>query len=158
MTRRTLALAALLLIPALALIGWFVYEQLPTWQIPAWLQPGSGSAVRGACEALASMRTYGATFTNDTTALSAADARAKADALVVQQTDLPTGNYADSRGPSLVRATFPGVGPRLAWLNVAVRRPAIRWRSSPLPESTTRWWPAAAGRSAAASWCANICP
>ncbi len=117
--KRTAALAVLLFLPALTLIGWYIYEQLPTWQIPAWIQPGAGDAARGSCAALATMRTYGATFAGDSTAISAADARARAEALVSAQTDLPPGQYVDPRGPALVRAVFPGVGPTLAWLNVA---------------------------------------
>ncbi len=117
--KRTAALVVLLLLPALALIGWYVVEQLPAWQIPAWIQPSNPDAARGSCAALATMRTYGATFASDSTVLSAADSRAKADALVSQQTDRPPGSYADTRGPALVRATFPDVGQRLAWLNVA---------------------------------------
>lgn len=113
-----------MLLPVLLLMGWFAYEQSPAWFNPApmWLQPTHADAVLGACEALASLRSYGGAFTTaaGTTEITADAARAEADAVVARQFDVPPGAYSVPAGPSLVRAAFPDSGERLAWLNVAI--------------------------------------
>ena len=120
MSRRTLTFI-LLSLPALVLLGWFVFEQAPSWfpSAPRWLQVTSGEAVSGACEAMASVRAYSGRFVSEGgSSVSADDARARTDEIVAQTYDLPTGDYVEAQ-PSLVRATFPDVGERLAWLAVA---------------------------------------
>ena len=118
MSRRAFTLLCL---PALVLLGWFIAEQSPNWfpSEPRWLQVTSDQAIPGACEAMASLRAFGGRFSPDTNvALSAEVARATADEVVAQTYDLPAGRYT-REAPALVRATFPDVGERLAWLNVA---------------------------------------
>ena len=117
--RRALLLLALLL-PALVLAGWFVFEQAPTWfpAAPVWLRPSSAEAIPGACEALASLNAYRGSFADDAVAVSRDDARQQAEALAAETVDLPPDAVTLDQPPVLVRAIFPGVGERLAWLGI----------------------------------------
>jgi hypothetical protein len=119
-----LALFALLALPILVLAGWFISEGLPRWMppTPPWLTATNPAAVPASCDAVASLNAYHASFTNDTAGvtISAEESRNRTDELVAAQYGLPDGHYAVEQGPALVRGTFPNVGERLAWLNVAL--------------------------------------
>jgi hypothetical protein len=118
--------AIVLLIPIVALAGWFAYEQYPAWtrNRPDWLQPRHPTVVPGACAADASVMAYGGRYVSGGATVSAGESRQLTDELVAQQHDLPAESYALENASTLVQANFPEMGERLAWLNIALIEPA----------------------------------
>lgn len=112
--RRLLVIAALLL-PALLLGGWLIWEQWPIWNAPQpnWLPEGAP----GVCAAVASLRVLNAERAGDQAEVTPLEARKLADRLTQHLYDLDAPPaYAE---PVLVRADFPNVGRRLVWLYTA---------------------------------------
>jgi hypothetical protein len=111
-------LLILLALPLLVFAGWFAYEQLPRfiWPAPVWLDPGSDSAVPGTCEVRNSLALVKGRFVAESAPLSADESVAQARAIIAETySPIPDNPTVNS---TLVRATFPGAGERLAWLHV----------------------------------------
>jgi hypothetical protein len=154
--RRLLVIAALML-PALLLGGWLIWEQWPIWNAPQpnWLPEGAP----GVCAAVASLRVLNAERAGDQAEVTPLEARKLADRLTQHLYDLDAPPaYAE---PVLVRADFPNVGRRLAWLYTAAL-PGERalYARSACPAAPRRshnasagagglWWAGSCGRCAA---------
>lgn len=113
---RRLALSVAALLPAVILGGWLLAEQLPLWTAPRywWITPADAPA---ACAAIGTLTTYSATRSNATPAVSAAEARSRAEKVLQWQYNLPVPpeRFSD---PLLLSGTFNG-DRRLAWLITA---------------------------------------
>ena len=121
--QRIITWTILLSLPIVVLLGWFVTERAPAWfpTVPGWLRPTSANPALGACEALAAVDAYGGEFINfaEPTTLMPQDATARAREHVQATIDVGPDAAISLSRPTLVRATFPDAGERLAWLIIA---------------------------------------
>ena len=104
----------LLLVPALALIGWLVAAQLPRWTAPSadWFAPDTP----GVCAAVESLKLYQAARA-DAGGIGSDTARADASKVAADHYDAPALAVGD---PLAVRASLPGDPPRALYV-VTVR-------------------------------------
>ncbi|MCA9905759.1 MAG: hypothetical protein KC547_18010 [Anaerolineae bacterium] len=108
----------LLLLPILALVGWFIIEQAPQWNTPSppWERYPDLAALPGGCEAANILRVYAAERVNEApqTAVDAAQAQQLSDALL--QAQYPEQEYTFVLPPELLRGKF-GAG-NTAWFSL----------------------------------------
>lgn len=98
----------LLLLPVLALVGWFAIEQLPAWTAPSlpWLRYPDLVALPGGCEAANVLRIYSAERQSDWVASDASDARAREVSEGLLQAQYPGQAYTFVLAPEPVRGRF----------------------------------------------------
>lgn len=124
---RRLLIAVFFSLPALALGGWLLSEQLPILLAPQWwwIATSSPDGAPAACEAATSLHLYdGERVVFDQPTISSEEAKAAADRLIAEQyTNVGEGETTavtplEYGGPSLFRATLDGER-RLVWLVTA---------------------------------------
>lgn len=111
------------MLPLVVLLGWFVTEQSPRWlsNVPGWLRPTATDAAVGACEALASVNAYRGQYINfvQPTTVLPDEAQRLARGYTEATYSVTLADASSLSAPTLVRATFPGVGERVAWMVIA---------------------------------------
>jgi hypothetical protein len=124
---RRLLIAVFFSLPALALGGWLLLQQLPILLAPQWwwISANSPNGAPAACEAATSLRLYnGERVLFEQPPVSSEDAKAAADRLIAErytnvgEAETTAVTPLEYGGPSLFRATLDSER-RLVWLVTA---------------------------------------